>query len=285
MQNTGPNAQQIEHWNQIAGPKWVALQQFIDAQIRPHGEAAMQRAKLQAGDQVLDVGCGCGSTSLELARRVGADGSVMGIDISSVMLERARATARERGVANVDFVNADAQTHRFEPASRDVLFSRFGVMFFAQPEQAFANLATALRSGGRLAFVCWQAMSENPWVLVPLMAALQHIPPPSPPPAGAPGPFALADAARVQRILSQAGFQDVQVEALNQPMNIGQGYDLDQTIDLMMQMGPMAMVLRDAEPQLLQRVKASVRQAVLPYSVGDHLQLGAAAWVVSARRA
>src|SRR5262249_38336345 len=150
---------------------------------------------------VLDVGCGCGDSTVDLARRVAPDGTVVGMDISAVMLERARQTAREQGV-NARFEHADAQTHAFAPASFDVLFSRFGVMFFADPTAAFANLRSALRPGGKLAFVCWQSLAENPWMLVPLGAAFQIIPPPPMPAPDAPGPFAFADQSRVRSILA-----------------------------------------------------------------------------------
>src|SRR5262249_6517301 len=149
-------------------------------------------------ERVLDVGCGTGQTSIELARRAGPGGAVTGIDISAPMLARARARAADAGARTVTFLDADAQTHRFDPASLDVCFSRFGIMFFAAPDAAFANLRSALRPAGRLAFVCWQSMRDNPWMLVPLMAAAAHITLPPPPAPDAPGPFSFADADRVR---------------------------------------------------------------------------------------
>ena len=170
MDAAGPNAEQITYWNDTAGPKWVAYEDLLDAQIRALGEAAMDRVGIQTGDRVLDVGCGTGQTSIELARRVGTGGAVTAIDLSGPMLARARARA-DGAARSVDFLEADAQTHRFEPASFDVCFSRFGIMFFAEPDVAFANLRSALRPAGRLGFVCWQRLADNPWMLVPLMAA------------------------------------------------------------------------------------------------------------------
>ncbi len=177
LEYTGPNAEQIQYWNEQRGRAWVAQQELIEAQLAPLGRHAMDRAAIAAGERVLDVGCGCGQTTLELARRVGPRGSVLGADISSVMLGRARELAGAAGATNVRFEEADAQTHAFPPAGFDVLFSRFGVMFFADPRAAFANLRTALRPGARVAFVCWQALPLNPWMAVPLAAALQHFQP------------------------------------------------------------------------------------------------------------
>ena len=178
---SGPNAEQITYWNEQSGPKWVALDGRLDALISPYGDRALERTKPALGERVLDVGCGCGRTTLELAARVGSPGSVTGIDISTVMLARARERARKSGAQNVRFENADVQTHAFEPGSFDLAFSRFGVMFFADPVAAFANLRGALAPGGRLAFVCWQPLANNPWMQVPLAATAPHLKLPEPP--------------------------------------------------------------------------------------------------------
>lgn len=278
----GPNAEQITYWNQHAGPTWVAIQSFIDQQIRPLGLAAMERAALTPGTAVLDVGCGCGDTTLEIARRV-APGDVLGVDISAPMLTRAAQQAQAAGVA-ARFELADAQTYSFEPARFDVLFSRFGVMFFADPTTAFANLHRALRPTGRLAFVCWQSMFDNPWMTVPMAAALQHLPPPPIPAPGAPGPFAFADADHVRGILGGAGFRDVSLEPLPMTLTVGGGRDLDETVDFLLRMGPTARALRDIDdPELTPLVAASVRAALLPYQTADGVRMESASWVVTAK--
>jgi SAM-dependent methyltransferase len=281
---SGPNIQQIQYWNELAGPKWVALYRFIDAQVTPLGLSAMARGSIRIGERVLDIGCGCGSTTVELARRVGPTGAVTGVDISSVMLDRARLAAREAELDQVRYVNADAQIFSFAPGSVDLVFSRFGVMFFAQPEEAFRNLFKALCSGGRLAFVCWRALPDNPWMTVPLGAALQHLPPPPLPAPEAPGPFAFADAERVRRILATAGFVDIQIEALNETLTIGGGVDLAQTVDYLMQMGPLGAALRESAPELRSQVAASVREALLPYQTPGGVRMSSGAWLVTARR-
>jgi SAM-dependent methyltransferase len=279
----GPNDEQVAYWNDKAGPTWAAEQRLIDAQIRPLGEVAIERAGLAAGESVLDVGCGCGDTTLELARRVAPGGSVLGVDISAPMLEQARRNAAAANLA-ATFMQADAQTHHFEPASFDLVFSRFGVMFFADPAAAFANLRRALRPNGRLAFVCWQAINENPWMFLPMGAALQYIAAPPLPAPGAPGPFAFADPQDVRRILETAGFADIALAPLHQKLLIGGGQDVAATADFMLKMGPAAFALREAaDPGIVPRVAAAVREAIAPYQTADGVRMDSACWVVTAR--
>lgn len=281
----GPNAQQIEYWNEQRGRTWVAQQELIEAQLAPLGRRAMDRAALVAGERVLDVGCGCGRTTIELARRVAPRGSAVGADISSPMLAHGRETARAAGVANVRFEEADAQTHAFPAAAFDVIFSRFGIMFFADSRAAFANLLTALRPGGRVAFVCWRTLPENPWMAVPLMAAFQHIPPPPIPGPEDPGPFAFADRDRVGRILTAAGFADVAFDANDQDLILGGGADVDKAVEFILQLGPTAAALREAGPAKAAEVAAAVAESLRPYYVvGEGVRMPSATWVVSARR-
>jgi SAM-dependent methyltransferase len=284
-----PNAEQDAYWNEQAGPKWVALHEQIDTQIRPLGELIMTRAGLAAGERVLDVGCGCGDTTLALARRVAPGGSVLGLDISAPMLARAgqRLESEDRDAAvggQVSFQRADAQTWAFDTDAFDVLFSRFGVMFFADPRAAFANLHRALRPGGRLAFVCWQGVADNPWMLVPMAAALQHLPPPPLPDPGAPGPFAFADPQHVRAILGAAGFTAVGLEPVRMTLTVGGGRDLDQSVEFLLQMGPTARALRDApDSSVVPRVAAAVRDALLPYATPAGVRMDSASWLVTAR--
>jgi SAM-dependent methyltransferase len=281
----GPNADQITYWNDTAGPRWVALQAVIDTQIRPLGLRAMDRLALRPGERVLDIGCGCGDTTVELARRVSPGGHAFAIDISAPMLERARTLAQDRGVP-ARFELADAQTHAFPAGAADAAFSRFGVMFFGDPVAAFRNVRAALRSQGRLAFVCWQALTDNPWMFVPLGAALQIVPPPPLPAPDAPGPFAFADSARVRRILDAAGFADVAIEPVREQLTIGGGAGLDQTAEFMLQMGPTAALIREAnDPTLVPRLTAVVREALAPYMTPEGVRMDSASWIVTARAA
>ena len=282
---TGPNAEQIRFWNEIAGPKWVRFQKMLDDHIGPIGHHAMDRAAVAPGERVLDVGCGCGTTTRELGRRVGPRGDVVGIDISEPMLARAREVARETGAENVRFERTDAQTHRFPAGAFDLAWSRFGVMFFTDPAAAFANLRTALVPRGRLAFVCWQSLPQNAWLFVPLRAAAQHLtlPPPAP---DVPGPFSFADPDRVRDVLARGGFVDVDIEPLDGTLALGGGASLDEVVGFLMEgVGPTSAALREADPAVRPRVADAIRAALAPFATRAGIQLGFAAWIVRARTA
>lgn len=278
----GPNADQIAYWNDTAGQTWASLQSLLDRQIAPLGQAAMAALAPAPGEAIADIGCGCGDTVLDLARAVGPDGSVIGLDISEPMLEVARARIAQAGLKQASVIAADAQTHPFAPASLDAVYSRFGVMFFHQPLAAFANMRTALKPGGRLAFVCWRPLAENPWMGVPLQAALKHVPPP-PPPADPfqPGPFAFADPERLGGILAEAGFGDIDIAPHDQMIG---GNDLERSMLLSQKVGPLGMLLRE-NPGKREALVASLREALEPHVTPDGVLLGSATWIVTARRA
>lgn len=273
------NAAQVAYWNDAAGRTWADLQDRIDRQIRPLGLAAMERLAPASGEQVLDVGCGCGDTSLELARRVGPDGGVLGLDISAPMLEVARGRAEAAGARNLAFHEADAQTAAL-PASRDAVFSRFGVMFFADPTAAFANLRSALRPGGRLGFVCWRPLAENLWMRLPAETAAGLVPPAPPPEPGAPGPFAFADPDRVRRILAEAGFTGIDLTPHDEAIG---GLDLEGTVAMSFRVGPLGAILRE-RPDLAPLLRERVREAVSPWLRGDAVYMPSATWLVSAQK-
>jgi SAM-dependent methyltransferase len=279
------NPEQRTYWNEQAGPIWVANQARLDEQIRPHGELALAKLAPAPGERVLDLGCGCGETTLALAARVGAEGFVLGVDLSVPMLARARERAAEAGLRQLEFAAADAQTAALGEARFDAAFSRFGVMFFAAPELAFANVRRALRPGGRLAFVCWRAVAENAWVGVPMTAAAALLKLPPPPAPDAPGPFSFADAGRVRRILEAAGFEAVELEPANLAMTPAGG-DPDRAAELFLDVGPLGSALREAGagPALREQVREAVRKAFEPHVRAGRVALGSAVWLVQARR-
>jgi SAM-dependent methyltransferase len=212
------NAAQIEYWNTIAGETWAKFQELLDRQIQPLGLAAIDALKPAEGEHILDIGCGCGRSSLALAARVAPTGSVVGVDLSKPMLEVARSRPRPAPSLRVEL---NAQTGDIGRGVFDEAFSRFGVMFFSDPAAAFANIRASLKPGGRLAFVCWRSLGENPWMQAPLQAALPLIPPVTPPDPTAPGPFAFGDANRVRSILTSAGFVSVTINPFDARIGVG----------------------------------------------------------------
>jgi SAM-dependent methyltransferase len=271
------NTDQIAYWNDAAGAAWVEFQDALDRQIEPLGARGIDVLAPAPGERFLDIGCGCGQTTLELAKRVGPSGAVLGVDISQPML----AVARERaaGTPQASFLKADAQTHPFEAGAYDAIHSRFGVMFFQDPTAAFTNLRRALKRDGRLAFLCWRSPAENPVMVLPMAAAAPHLPPLDPPTPGAPGPFAFADADRLRSILAGAGFRDIVIEP--QDMAAG-GNRLDDALDLALMIGPLGSALRE-RPDLRPAVVADVRAALEARLVDGRVFLPSATWIVSAR--
>jgi SAM-dependent methyltransferase len=275
---TAANQAQIDYWNAIAGSVWARYQAQLDRQIEPLGQAAIAALAPRPGERILDVGCGCGATILALAQRVAPGGSVVGVDISEPMLEIARNRPRPADNLAIEFRNADAQASDLGRGVFDAAFSRFGVMFFSDPAAAFANIRAALKPGGRLAFVCWRPLAENPWMAAPMAAGAALLPPMPPPDPLAPGPFAFADPARVQDILAVAGFSGIDISRFDTPVG---GGDLEETVDLSLHVGPLGMALREA-PQLREPVTAAVREALRPYLTPSGVMAPAAVWIVRA---
>ena len=269
------NTDQIEYWNGQAGERWVTAQDRLDRMLDPLSETAIERADPQPGYRVLDVGCGCGATSIAMAQR---DASVWGIDISAPMLARARQ--RAQGVGNVAFSQTDAATQSFTP-DHQLVFSRFGVMFFADPVVAFVNMRTGLAPDGRLVFLCWQAPSANPWVSVSARAIQPFLPAPDETPdPRAPGPFAFADETYVRDILSASGYADIQCDVVNATLKLGD--TLDEALEFQGQIGPVSRVLGELDESTRAKALDAARNALTDYAGGDGVQLEAACWLVSA---
>jgi len=283
MQPAGPNAEQIEFWNDRAGARWLAADLHFAQMLSPIGDALVERAAPRVGERVLDVGCGAGQTSAVLAQAVTNRGRVLGADISAPLVGGAVARALKLGLAHASFVEADAQTHDFGTGAFDLVCSRFGVMFFADPVAAFANLADATATGGRLAFVCWRSLRENPWFAGPLAAMAKHVEPPPPPPPGGPGPFAFADRARVQSLLERAGWADVRIEPAD--ISLWIGASVDDALRFASDIGPTATSLAQAEPIARDAALAQMRDVYAGATDGDGVvRMPAALWYVTATR-
>ena len=281
---TSPNAEQIEAWNEGVGKAWIANVDALDRQIAPIGEAALKVAAVKAGDSVLDIGCGAGQTAIELARRVGEAGWAHGVDISGLMIGAAGTAVRQQSVLNVSFEIADAQTCKFRPAAYEVIFSRFGVMFFQDPPAAFANIRAALSRTGHMAFCCWRAPAENPLMSLPLRAAANIVPAPDGPPGDptAPGPFASSDPDRVRIVLASAGFTEISIEKWDGLMGANPA---DEAIRITTELGPLGRRLNEmkADASLRQRVRDVVREGLQDFIGSDgNLRAPGAAWIVRA---
>ena len=276
-----------EYWNEAAGPKWVAQQERLDRQFGGLGRDALDLAAPRAGEQILDVGCGCGDTTLALATAVAPGGQVTALDLSRPMLDRARQRAEAAGVAaHISWVYDDAQTAALTAEAFDCVYSRFGVMFFSDPEAAFANLARTLRPGGRIAFVCWKTAADNPWLTEPARAAAEHIEFPPPTAPGDPGPFSLGDPDRIRGLLGAAKLTELAVASHDVELELGGG-DLDEATELLLEVGPVAGALRvaQANPEQRERVRTAVREALSAFRGPRGLRAPAGTWLVTARKA
>jgi ubiquinone/menaquinone biosynthesis C-methylase UbiE len=278
-----PNAKEIAYWNSVGGRNWVQRQESQDVMLAPISAAALARAAVRPGERVVDIGCGAGASTIELGKLVGPSGHVLAIDVSAPML--ARAAERLAPGVPIELLRADATTYRFPPASCDLLFSRFGVMFFAEPARAFINLRGALRPTGRLVFACWRKPAENAWIMTPLHAAYEHVPRLPKPGPEDPGAFAFASEERVRRILGAAGFQSIHCEPLDLELDAGCGRGLDEAVASAMAIGPTSQAVEGQPPEVCRAVGESIRRALLPHQRGAQVPLAAAVWIVTARNA
>ena len=261
---------------------WVREADRWDGTSGRFGDAMLEAADLEAGQRVLDVGCGAGSTTVDAARRVAPNGAALGVDISGPALELARERAAAAGLEAVDFIEADAQVHSFEPGAFDAVISRFGTMFFGDPVAAFANLRHALRPGGRLAVVAWQGPFESEWTTVAVNVAIAHFGrPPDLGVPGGPGPFAFADGDRFKSVVTAGGFRDVTLDAIARPMLMGS--DVEDVVG-MVAATPQSMGLFAGQPEAkVEAALAGLREAFGPYAHPEGVVMNGTAWLLTAR--
>ena len=276
------NTDQAERWNTgEAVAHWVDNQARYDRMNAPFADMILGAASLRPGTDVLDVGCGCGGTTLAAARLV-APGRAVGLDLSGPMLARARADAEVAGLGNAEFRQGDAQVHPLEPARFGAVLSRFGVMFFADPVAAFANIRSATRPAARLVFVCWQPLAANQWLLVPGAALAEHVPPAGFGSENGPGMFALADPERIRQILAAAGWRHVEITSERASILVGGGGTVEDTVDFLRTASMGRTALAGADAGTVDRALASVRAAFTPHADAEGVHLGAAVWLVQA---
>jgi SAM-dependent methyltransferase len=272
------DSEQARLWNGPSGQAWIDLQDALDRSLQPFEDLLVQAVAAQSAHQVLDVGCGTGATTIALARRLADGGRCTGIDISNPMIAVARARA-ERAGSRARFICADAQTHAFEPAAFDCLVSRFGVMFFDQPVQAFANLRRAARTNASVYFVAWRSEAHNPFMTTAERAAAPLLPALPARRSDGPGQFAFADRDRVRSILNDSGWIDIHIQPIDVACTMGKG-ELDRYVT---RLGPVGRALREVDPPTHARVVATLREAFTPYVRGDVARFTAACWMIGAR--
>ncbi len=270
------NTEQAAYWNGRMGSAWVSIDTYLDNMLRPLSDVAIQAAAAKPGMRILDVGCGCGPTSIQMARQ-GAD--VLGVDISEAMI--AQANHHAEGIDHVAFSVADAATDSYA-GDFDVVFSRFGIMFFADPELAFTNLRSALKPGGRLNVLCWREVPKNPWIgaIAQAIAPFQPDDVVQPDPQD-PGPFAFADTEYFSNILTRAGFTDAEFTSVEKPLNMGS--TVDEVLQMQHQVGPLSRLLEDVDEATGEAAIDAVRQVLEGMKTSEGIHLPGAAWLVTAR--
>jgi SAM-dependent methyltransferase len=277
-ESTDLHNDQIAYWNGRGGEKWVLAQENTDTMLAPVADALVAHVKPAPGTTILDIGCGCGASTMLLAQSVGPEGKIIGLDVSERMLGRARE--RLSAFKNVELICDDASTHSFE-AVADLVISRFGVMFFGDPTAAFANLRRALKPSGRIVFSCWRKFDENPWMSIPLHAAysggVPRLPKASP---DEPGPFSFADPDRVRRILTGAGFSEPRFTAFDVSLDIAASGGLTAAINQSLTVGATSRALLEQPPELHETARKAISEALSPYVRGNSVPLGGAIWIV-----
>jgi len=268
------------YWNEEGGQRWVEHIDRIEPMLERFSVHLTAAIDAHAGERILDIGCGGGPTSATYAHLVGADGYVLGADISEVILALARS--RYAALKQLHFETVDAAQHDFAPASFDVVTSRYGVMFFPEPVVAFTNLRRALKASGRLRLLVGRPLDDNPWMALPARAAFEIIPAPAKPLPGTPGPFSLSKPEHVRSILAEAGFADIEISPVDEPIDLG---SVDNALDWLSKMGPAARPLSEAAPDLREEAQAAMRRVLVEHAGGDGVRFSGAAWLLSANPA
>jgi ubiquinone/menaquinone biosynthesis C-methylase UbiE len=278
------NKNQKDFWSGKGGDIWVERQNAMDTMLSPLGEAALNKLNFNEEENVLDIGCGCGNTTLNIAKRIGPSGNVTGLDISEPMLKRAKESVVEMSITNTSFKCVDVQTEDLGDQIYSAAFSRFGVMFFEDSIAAFKNINKSLISGGYLSFVCWQSPAVNPWQSLFIQEVKKFLDLPSPPPRS-PGPFAFMESEYVSSILEESKFQDITIEGHEAEVNMFSGRSLSDSVKDYISINPVVtqMLKESSENQIAEIVNSGI-EAFSPYYSEKGLIFPSATWLVTARK-
>jgi ubiquinone/menaquinone biosynthesis C-methylase UbiE len=275
------NKNQRDFWSGKGGDIWVERQNAMDTMLSPLGEAALNKLNLNEGENVLDIGCGCGHTTLNIAKRISPDGQVTGLDISEPMLKRAKESANEMSISNASFNCVDVQTDDIGEEVYSAAFSRFGVMFFEDPVAAFCNINKSLITGASLSFVCWQSPALNPWQSLFIEAVKKYVDLPSPPPRS-PSPFAFMESEYVSSILEESNFQNIMIEGHEAEVNMFSGRSLSDSVKDYISINPVVSgMLKDSTEQEKTEIINSAIEAFSPYYSAKGLMFPSATWLVT----
>jgi ubiquinone/menaquinone biosynthesis C-methylase UbiE len=282
MKNYDENSESQSYWNEEGGNKWAENIDIVESIIEPLSEILIEKIAAKNGENVLDVGCGGGITSIKLANMVSPAGSVLGVDVSEPIISIAQK--RAEAIDNISFQQRDAAAVELGADHFDIITSRFGVMFFDDPVSAFKNLHSSLKNTGRLIFLCWRALDENPWIADPAKAAFEIVPPPADaekPDPKAPGPFSLADKEHLISILTSAGFNNIDLEPVDSDLPMGEP---EQAISFLMKMGPAAEILKEATDDKRAEVAIAMQKILSKYEKDGETRIPSATWLVSASK-
>ena len=275
------NKNQRDFWSGKGGDIWVERQNAMDTMLSPLGEAALNKLNLNEGENVLDIGCGCGNTTLNIAKRISPDGQVTGLDISKPMLKRAKESANEMSISNASFNCVDVQTDDMGEEVYSAAFSRFGVMFFEDPVAAFCNINKSLITGASLSFICWQSPALNPWQSLFIEAVKKYVDLPSPPPRS-PSPFAFMESEYVSSILEESNFQNIMIEGHEAEVNMFSGRSLSDSVKDYISINPVVSgMLKDSTEQEKTEIINSAIEAFSPYYSAKGLMFPSATWLVT----
>jgi len=274
----------IDFWNRVLVPKFIKYRHIVVGGLTRHSAEVFPMLEVGEGDRVVDIACGFGDTALLLAKRVGATGSVMGIDCCNAFLEYAREDAAAQGVGNVNFIEGDAQRFAFEPV-HDFCFSRFGTQFFENPVAGLKNMRSSLKPRGVMTAIVWRALAENPFLALPKEIVLRHLPSPGEDAdTCGPGPFSMADPEMVTKQFEIAGYTDIHFKRVDAPLMVGK--TLDEAVEFQMALGPAGEIFREAGEEAEQKrdeIVAALKSELKAFETSDGILLDSSSWVISAR--
>lgn len=274
-----------EFWNDTLAVKFDRFREILMNGLSYHSRVPLDKLALEPGTKVVDVGCGWGDTAIELARKTGPDGDVLGLDCVEQFLVTARREAEAAGVSNVRFLAADVERYPFEP-EYDFCFSRFGMMFFENPVNAMRNVRRALRPGGELMFIVWRTIDDNPWLGLPKQVILEYLDPPGDDARTCgPGPFSMANPEMVSKQLEIAGFENIEFERNDGPVTVGSSPE--DAMQFQLALGPAGEVFREAGDEAERqrgRIEDALRESLAPYEEDGGIVMPSSSWTITARK-